>query len=175
METSLLHHDHDHVQISTTSTICEHILTNISTHTRQPNKLNTEDQHTKFIGLEPNFEKPIQISTATQLQSDVIKDQEDVITIQLESPECTIQLERPETNILSVNPTPENKSEDTQSTKLISELKFPPDYFQNLTTDDTNSSDENTIDDYYKIEHAVVNPNLQWTENLVQTPIFKLF
>ena len=72
----------------------------------------------------------------------------------------TIQLESPETNILSVNPASENKSEDTQPTKLISELEIPPDYFQNLTTDDTNSSDENTIHDYYEIEHAVVNPNL---------------
>ena len=29
--TSQLHHDHDHVQISTTSTICEQIVTGIGT------------------------------------------------------------------------------------------------------------------------------------------------
>ena len=96
-------------------------------------------------------------------------------TIQLESPETDILtvnpmpenesprpvlLESPATNILSVNPTPENDSEDTGSTELISDLEFPPDYFQNLTTDDTNSSDENAIGDYYEIENALVNPNL---------------
>ena len=71
-----------------------------------------------------------------------------------------VLLESPATNILSVNPTPVNNSEDTVSTELISDFEFPPDYFQNLTTDDTNSSDENTIDDYYEIENAVINPNL---------------
>ena len=76
--------------------------------------------------------------------------------------ECILPvlLESPGTDILSANPTPENDSEHTRSTELISDFEYPPDYFQNLTTDDTNSSDENAIDDYYKIENAPVNPNL---------------
>ena len=62
-----------------------------------------------------------------------------------------------ECNILGVNPAPENESEDTLSIKLISEVNFPPDYLQHLTTDERNSIDENTIDDYYEIEHAMGN------------------
>ena len=76
-------------------------MTGIGTHTRQRDNPNTEDQHTKVIGLEPNFKKPFQISAGTQLQHDIIQDQEDIITIQLESPEC---------NILGVNPAPKNES-----------------------------------------------------------------
>ena len=160
--------------------------------------------------MEPNVENHLPISTSTPLQIEGVQDQEDQehITIQLETPECnilgvnpppknesTIQLQTPEsdiltvspmpenesilpvvlespaTDILSANPTPENDSEHTGSTELISDFEFPPDYFQNLTTDDTNSSDENAIDDYYEIENALVNPNLRRTENLVHTPI----
>ena len=187
------------------------MVTSIGTTLRQHDKQITEDQHKKLPQVEPNVQKPLQISTSTQIQHEGVQDQEHVVTIQLETPECnilgvnpppenesTIQLASPEadiltvnptpenestipvllqspvTNILSVNPTSENNTEDTLSTALISDFKFPPEYFQNLTnltTDDTTSSDENTIDDYYKIENAAVNPNLQCTENLVHTPI----
>ena len=72
--------------------------------------------------MEPNVEKPLHISTSTPLQHQGIQDQEHVITIQLETPECnilgvnpppknesTIQLQTPEADILTVNPMPENK------------------------------------------------------------------
>ena len=104
----------------------------------------------KITGLKPNFQNPLRILTGTQLQHDLVQNEEPVITIELESPEC---------NILGVNPAPENESEDTLSTELISEVDFPPDYIQNVTTDDGNSSDENTIDDYYEIEHTMGNRN----------------
>ena len=196
-----LHHDHDHVPISTTATRSEYIFTNIGTALRPHNQPSTENQqHRKLLRVEPYVEKPLPISTSTPLQLEGVQDQEhqeDIITIQLETPECnilgvnpppknesTIELQTPEADILTVNPTPENEcilpvllespatdiltanltpendSEHTGSTELISDFEFPPDYFQNLTTDDTNSSDENAIDDYYEIENALVNPNL---------------
>ena len=83
--TSQLHHDHDHVLISTTSTISEHIFTGIATALRQCDKRITEDQHTKLLWVEPNVKKPLQIFTSTQLQHEGIQDQEHIITIQHEN------------------------------------------------------------------------------------------
>ena len=51
--------------------------------------------------------------------SDLVQNEEPVITIELESPEY---------NILGVNPPPKNKSEeseDTLSSELFSEVNFP--------------------------------------------------
>ena len=55
-------HDHDHVQISSPSTIYEQI----GTSTIQCDKQKTQHQQTKIIRLEPNFQNPLQLSTGTQ-------------------------------------------------------------------------------------------------------------
>ena len=74
-------------------------------------------------------------------------------------------------DILDVNIPAKNKSEHTLSSKLFAEVDFPPDYFHNQTTDDGNYTDENTIDDYYKIEPITGTGNLQQNQNFQLTPI----
>ena len=82
--TSQLHHDHDHVLISTTATRSENIFTDIGTTPRPHNKPITEDQqHTKLLRVEPNVDKSLHISTSTPLQHEGIQVQEHVITIHL--------------------------------------------------------------------------------------------
>ena len=99
---SQLHHDHDHVPISMTATRSENIFTDIGTALRPCNQPIAENQkQTKLPRVEPNLEKPLPIATSTPLQLEGIQGQEDIITIQLETPEC---------NILGVNPPPENES-----------------------------------------------------------------
>ena len=43
---------------------------------------------------------------------------------------------------------------------LFAEVEFPREYFQNQATDDRNSSDENTINDYYEREPTMGTGNL---------------
>ena len=99
-----------------------------------------------------------------QFQTSVGPDAEPVITIELETPE-----EIPEDNTLDLNIQPQNKSEDTLSSELFHKDDFPPEYFQ--TTDDGISSDENIIDDYYKIEPNTGTGNLRWNQNFQLNPI----
>ena len=89
-----------------------------------------------------------------QLQSSVGPDAEPIITIGLETPE-----EIPEDDTPDLNIQPQNESEDTLSSKLFHKEDFPPEYFQ-TTDDDGISSDENIIDDYYKIEPNIHAGNL---------------
>ena len=85
----------------------------------------------------------------------------------------TIELETPEDDIPPVNDAPENQSEDTLSNELFNEVDFPPEYFQTQSSDDGKSNDENTIDDYYKIEPTISTGthNSQWNQNFQLNPI----
>ena len=148
------HHDHDHVQISTTG---EQIVT------IQLDKENTtvENQQTKIFELDTNSQTSLKIC-GSELQNDLGLNPEPVITIELETPED---------NIPAVNNPLKNKSEDALSNEIFTEVDFPPEYFQNETTDNRNYSDENTIDDYYEIEPTTGTGNLQWNQNIELNPI----
>ena len=105
-----------------------------------------DSQHSQILELVTNSKNSLKLPVTTgssELQNSVALNTEPVITIELETPE-----ETPEDNIPDVNIPLKNESEDALSGKLFSEVDFPPDYFQNQTTDDRISSDENTIDDY---------------------------
>ena len=85
----------------------------------------------------------------------------------------TIELETPVDDIPPVNDAPENQSENTLSNELFNEVDFPPEYFQTQSTDDGKSSDENTIDDYYKIEPTISTGThySQWNQNFQLNPV----
>ena len=150
--------DHDDVWISTS---CEQIVT------IQVEKLTTtvSSQQTKILELVTNSPNSLQLLLIdNQLQSSEGPDVEAVITIELETPEEIPEDDTPDLNIQT-----QNESEDTLSSELFLEEDFPPEYFQ--TTDDSISSDENIIDDYYKIEPNTDTGNLWWNRNFQLNPI----
>ena len=151
-------HDHDYVQIATS---CEQIVT------IQVEKLTTtvDSQQTQSLELFTNSPKSPQLPLIdNQLQSNVGPDAEPVITIELETPE-----EIPEDDTLDLSIQPQNESGNTLSSELFPEEDFPPEYF--WTTDDSISSDENIIDDYYKVEPNNGTGNLWRNQNFQLNPI----
>ena len=132
-------HDHDHVRISTS---CEQI---VSIQHEKPTTT-IDSQQTQILELVNKSPNSLQLPLIdNQLQSSVGPNAEPVIIIELKTPE-----EIPEDDTPDLNIQLQNKSEDTLSSELFHEEDFPPEYFQ--TTDDSISSDENVIDDYYEIE-----------------------
>ena len=159
-QTTSTEHDHDDVHISTSS---EQIVTiQVETPTTTVNS-----HQTQILELVTTSPYSVQLPLIdNKLQSTVEAEPEPVITIELETPE-----EIPEDNTPDLNIQPQNESEDTLSSELFHKEDFPPEYFQ--TMDDSISSDENVIDDYYEIEPntGTGTGNLRWNQNFQLNPI----